>query len=91
MGIRERKVEHFLNSEVEKLGGLTEKWEGRDGNPDRIVILNGVVWFVEVKTVDGVFKGNQIRKAKRLKKAGANVHVVWGRQGVLEFINERLS
>jgi len=40
MGVRERRVENYLDDEVTKLGGITRKWisPGRDGVPDRIVI-----------------------------------------------------
>lgn len=40
VGIRENKVEKYLDKEVTKLGGITRKWvsPGRDGVPDRIVI-----------------------------------------------------
>lgn len=41
MGVRENKVETYLNDEVESVGGMTRKWvsPGRDGVPDRIVII----------------------------------------------------
>lgn len=84
MGVRENKVEKYLDSEVTKLGGLTRKWvsPGRDGVPDRIVILNGLVWFVEVKTIDGVTSEAQKREHKRLIDSGANVTTVKGNKGV---------
>jgi len=90
MGVRENKVERYLDSEVTKLGGLTRKWvsPGRDGVPDRIVILNSVVWFVEVKTCDGRLSEAQKREHLRLDIAGANVTTVEGNTGVDEFIKE---
>jgi len=88
MGIRENKVERYLDAQVQKLGGITRKWvsPGRDGVPDRIVILKGVVIFVEVKTTDGVVSMVQAREHERLKDAGCHVSVVMGQQGVDEFI-----
>lgn len=88
MGIRENKVESYLDSEVNALGGITRKWvsPGRDGVPDRIVILNGVVWFVEVKTTDGTVSKAQKREQARLYNAGANVITVYGKEGVDGFI-----
>lgn len=90
MGVREAKVEKHLGSEVNKLGGLTRKWvsPGQDGVPDRIVILHGVIWFVEVKTVDGVVSDAQVREQRRLQNCGANVTNVYGNAGVDEFIKE---
>lgn len=88
MGARENKVETHLNDEVVALGGITRKWvsPGRDGVPDRIVIINGVICFVEVKTCDGRVSTPQEREHARLKDAGALVFVVYGKQGVDEFI-----
>ena len=89
MGVRENKVEKYLDSQVVKLGGLTRKWTspGRDGVPDRIVIVKGKVWFVEVKTVVGVLSEAQKREHTRLIDAGANVVTVRGNKGVEEFIS----
>ena len=93
MGVRENKVEKYLDSEVTKLGGLTRKWvsPGRDGVPDRIVILDGVVWFVEVKTIDGRKSEAQKREHQRLRDCGAYVHTVYGNDGVDEFIERGLK
>lgn len=93
MGTRENKVERYLDSEVVKLGGLTRKWvsPGRDGVPDRIVIINGAVWFVEVKTIDGVTSEVQKREHQRLLGCGANVATVYGNVGVDMFIREELN
>ena len=88
MGVREAKVEKYLDSEIVKLGGITRKWvsPGRDGVPDRIVILRGVVIFVEVKTEGGTLSVIQKREHDRLRAAGALVHTVWGESGVDDFI-----
>ena len=88
MGIRERKIEHYLNDEVARLGGLTYKWTGAAGAPDRIVILEGVVWFVEVKTVDGTLSPVQRRRHNEMLSRGAKVTTVYGYEGVDEFIKE---
>lgn len=88
MGTREAKVEKYLDQEVKKLGGITRKWvsPGRDGVPDRIVILNGWVAFVEVKTVSGKLSVFQEREHHRLLEVGARVFTVYGEQGVDKFI-----
>ena len=88
MGVRENKVEKYLDSEVKKLGGITRKWvsPGRDGVPDRIVIINGAVWFIEVKTLDGELTPVQEREHQRLKDVGAKVLTVYGHEGVDYFI-----
>lgn len=88
MGVRENKVETYLDKEVQKIGGITRKWAspGRDGVPDRIVIIKGEVWFVEVKTTDGVLTHIQEREHKRLRAAGANVTTVYGATQVNDFV-----
>jgi len=80
MGIRENKVERYLDDEIKKLGGITRKWvsPGRDGAPDRIIIIRGTVIFVEVKTVDGKLSRAQEREHNRLHNAGAVVRTVFG-------------
>jgi len=90
MGKRENKVERYLDERVGKLGGITRKWvsPGRDGVTDRIVIINGAVWFVEVKTTGGKLSQCQIREHDQLMRNGANVRTVYGRDGVDEFIEE---
>jgi hypothetical protein len=89
MGVRENVVEGYLDEQVKLLGGITRKWvsPGRDGVPDRIVILNGVVWFVEVKTVGGGRSNVQIREHQRLRDNGANVCTVYGKEGVDRLID----
>ena len=90
MGVRENKVEKYLDSQVKELGGLTRKWvsPGRDGVPDRICIIDGHVYFVEVKTVDNKCSPVQIREQLRLSLAGAVVHTVHGEQGVDALIDD---
>ena len=90
MGVRENKVERYLKKQITKIGGVARKWvsPGQDGVPDQIVILRGVVWLVEVKTVDGVRSPVQKREHKRLRDAGANVTATYGDAGVDKFIEE---
>lgn len=88
MGVRENKVERYLDSEVKKLGGITRKWvsPGVDGVPDRIVLIAGKVFFVEVKTEDGKLSTAQQREHTRLRKVGAKVYTLCGEGDVNEFI-----
>lgn len=88
MGARENKVEKYLDDQVKKLGGITRKWvsPGRSGVPDRIVIVDGEVVFVEVKTTDGKMSARQIRECQQLNDAEVQTSVVYGHIGVDEFI-----
>jgi hypothetical protein len=90
MGQRENKVEKYLDSEFKKLNGITRKWvsPGRDGVPDRICIVDGDVYLVEVKTADGNISPVQMREQLNLSLAGATVRTVYGKPGVDELIKE---
>lgn len=84
MGARENKVERYLHEQIENIGGTTRKWvsPGVVGVPDRIVIIKGDVFFVEVKTDTGRISVAQEREIERLRSYGALVHVVQGHDGV---------
>ena len=84
MGVRENKVEKYLHSEIEKMGGTTRKWvsPGQDGVPDRITFMDGRTTLVEVKTVDGELSVAQIREHARLRAHGITVTTVYGKGGV---------
>lgn len=88
MGVRENKVERYLDAEIQKLGGITRKWvsPGRDGVPDRLVILNGWVIGVEVKTTDGKLSEAQMREHVRLRVAGMQTVTVHGERGVDDLV-----
>ena len=92
MGVRENKVENYLDACVNEHGGITRKWvsPGRDGVPDRIVIYKGRIIFVEVKTTDGHISTPQAREHNRLIDKGACVDVVYGVEGVDQWIREVL-
>lgn len=87
---REHKIEKYLDDRVTSLGGITRKWTspGRDGVPDRIVILNSCVVFIEVKTADGKVSPVQEREHERLRACGANVYTLFGFESVDLFIEE---
>ena len=90
MGVRENKVETYLDNEITARGGITRKWvcPMKDGVPDRIVMIEGVVVFVEVKTTDGVLSPVQKREHLRLMATGVNVETVYGKESVDDFINQ---
>ena len=93
MGQHEATVERHLDREFKALGGTTYKWvsPGRVGMPDRICILNGVTYYVEVKTLGGRLSSMQRRELRRLKGLGVNACVVYGSTGVDDFIKSITS
>lgn len=87
----EKEVEKFLVRQVKKVGGVSFKFisPGNAGVPDRIVILpNGKVLFVELKTDKGKLTKLQEVQIKKISDLGADVRVLRGIEGVKEFINE---
>ena len=85
----EKNVEAWLGQEVRKLGGLWYKFTspGRSGVPDRILILQGQVIFVEMKTEKGVLSAIQKATIQQMVNDGeVPVHVVYGRAGAEKFL-----
>jgi G:T-mismatch repair DNA endonuclease (very short patch repair protein) len=77
--MRESKIEEVLRLGVEYKGGECFKWvsPNRSGVPDRIVVLPGVIVFVETKAPNGELKSWQARCHARLTKLGFRVEVLW--------------
>lgn len=83
--MRERDIEKYLIHQVEKLGGEVRKvqWVGRNGAPDRLVMLPGYALWVELKRPGGkaAFPKNpherqQQREHERMRAAGQRVEVI---------------
>ena len=91
--MRERDIEKRLVREVRKNGGEAYKWTspGKDGVPDRIVVLpGGVLIFVELKADDGVLSPVQRIQIERLRKLGQRVEVVRGMRSLEEFLRREV-
>lgn len=87
----ERDVEKILVSEVRKLHGRAYKWvsPGNDGVPDRIVIFPGISpVFVELKTDKGRLSRLQKVQIKRLQELRQDVRVLYGLDGVSQFLQD---
>lgn len=85
---RESVVERYLVREIQKLGGVCEKFTSpaKRGAPDRVAIIQGRVIFIEVKTQTGVVSKLQRLYHTNLTNAGAQVCTVYGKTGVDLFI-----
>jgi hypothetical protein len=81
--IHESVVERYLVEQVEKHGGLCEKFvsPGRRGVPDRLVTWPAAgfarLHLVELKTVGGRLDPAQVRDHARRKKLNCEVFVLW--------------
>ena len=87
----ERDIENYMRQEVVKMGGLFYKFTspGNRGVPDRIVILpDGRVVFVELKTKEGRLSELQKYQIKQLEKRNVMVFVVKGMDEVRRWLGE---
>lgn len=75
---------------VAKLGWKALKFtsEMNRGVSDRIVLKPGAVWFVEIKRGTGVLTALQGAFALHCKQFGLNHFVVYGKEGIKQFIEE---
>ena len=76
--MRESTIEQYLVEQVKALGGECRKlrWIGRNGAPDRIVMLNGQVIFIELKAPGEKAKPHQVREHERMRRMGQRVEIV---------------
>lgn len=76
--MREKYIEQQLVKEVNKRGGLCEKWNsGTSGWPDRIVLLpDGKSGFVEVKAPGKEPRILQVHRHGQLRALGYRVFVL---------------
>ena len=76
--VDESAIEAYLVDRVKCLGGECRKvrWVGRNGAPDRVVMLAGRTIWVELKPPGGKGKPHQIREHVRMRNMGQRVEVV---------------
>lgn len=89
--MRERDIEKVLVDEVRKAGGRAYKFTspGNDGVPDRIVLIpDGQIIFVELKTEVGRLTRLQRIQCERIKSLGQKVRVLHGLNEVADFFQE---
>jgi hypothetical protein len=90
--MRERTVEQRLVRLVTVTGAFTCKFTSAiDGVPDRIVIHNHRVWFVEVKRPGEEPTKLQRYMMRRMARSGALVRVVAGYKQIDAFVAEMVA
>lgn len=90
----EKDVEKYLVKQCAKRRWLIYKFlSSETGVPDRIVILpGGVVWFLELKRArGGRLSARQKHIINKLDTIGANVAVLYGHEGVAQWLADRDS
>ena len=85
----ERDVEKILVKGVRDLGGKAYKFTspGNDGVPDRLIVLHGLIEFVELKQDNGRLSPLQRVQISRLEKMGAPVYVLYGEYAVRRYLD----
>lgn len=93
MVVKESVIEKYLLSQAKKHSILCYKFTspGNAGVPDRIVIGNGIVVFVELKRPGGKTRALQDAVIKRMRRAGARVDIIDTKNGVDALIREILE
>lgn len=84
----ERDGETMLRRGVKRLGGLCLKFTspGTSGVPDRIIILAGMVYFVELKAPKKDPTPIQELMHKHFRDRGVPVYVLRGKAEVAKFL-----
>ena len=84
----EKHIEAYLVKRVKALGGIAYKWRGHGGAADRIIVLpDGTVWFVEVKTIGGRLSALQKVFAADMARLGQRYCVLWTKEQVDAYID----
>lgn len=89
----EKDVEAYLKRKVTARGGLCMKFvsPGLSGVPDRIVVLNGQIIFVEMKKPGGRPRPLQVRVINLLRNQGCQVEVIDTKEQVERLVEDIAS
>lgn len=76
--MKESKIEKYLIDETKKINGLCMKWvsPGNSGVPDRIVLVNHGIYFIELKRPGAEPRKLQRETIRRLQAHGGVVFVL---------------
>ena len=85
----EKHIEAYLVKRVKALGGIAYKWRGHGGAADRIIVLpDGTVWFVEVKTIGGRLSALQKVFAADMARLKQKYTVLWNKDQIDGWLRE---
>lgn len=82
--MRECDIEQYLKTQVQNSGGEVRKVQfiGRRGAPDRLAMLPGKTYWVELKAPGQKAKPHQVREHTRMRNMGQQVYVIDSIEGV---------
>ena len=86
----EKSIEQYLVKAVHTRHGLCLKFvsPGHTGVPDRVIILESIIYFAEIKAPGGRLSASQQAMHRKLRAAGARVVTLYSREEVDKFIHE---
>lgn len=86
----EAKIEDKLRKSIEAIGGKAFKFSSPSNNgvPDRIILLKGKTYFVELKSPGKKLRPLQRAVSRKFNKLGFKVYVIDSKEKVGEFIDE---
>ncbi|MBF4806038.1 MAG: VRR-NUC domain-containing protein [Pseudoleptotrichia goodfellowii] len=86
----EIEIEKYLVKKIKGLGGKAYKFisPGNSGVPDRLVLLPGKIFFVELKALGKEPRPLQVMQINKIKKLGQVVYVIDSKQKVDDLLNE---
>lgn len=90
----EQQVEKYLVNRITNLGGLPWKFTspGTAGVPDRIVIMNGLICFVELKRPKGGRVSDmQLWRIEQLRKQGMKAYVIKNKEQVDHLVQQMMK
>lgn len=81
-----------MKDKVEQLGGLCWKFTspGTAGVPDRIILYDGRVYFVELKTERGRRSKVQKYIHKKMREQKIDVYMIWSKKDVDSFVEREM-
>lgn len=84
----EKDVERYLKKIVEMAGGECFKFTspGLTGVPDRLCMLNGTTFFVELKKPGGRLSARQKVMHRRIERQGLTVYTIWSKAEVDQLV-----
>jgi len=84
----ESDLERYFRHRIRLLGGLVVKMTAATerGVPDRLVLINGKTYLVELKAADGAVSPIQSVWHRKVRATGNRVHVLYGRDGVINWL-----
>lgn len=84
----ESDIEEYLTKCVKNLGGLSLKFvsPGTRGVPDRIVLFSGRVYFIELKTMNGIPSKIQKYMHRQFRRRDIDVYIISSHLEVDDFV-----